>query len=239
MNIALVDHLAHNGDSIAHRMPAGRKILLVFLLLAALISAQRMETVLVFFALLLGSAAALRIPLRMLLLLSLYPALFLALIAVGGGFGSVQAFAFMLCKVLACALLGVLLILTTPYPAIMHSAGLLLPRRLQQGLMLLYRSLFILLDTLGHILNTMHLRNTTRRWRPVHQLRCLATALGLLFIRAYELSERYAHILQLRGYDGKALLYSAPPCSPLRQLAYSLAVAAAALALLAVHWQQL
>ena len=239
MNIALVDHLAHNGDSIAHRMPAGRKMLLVVLLLAAMISARQLETVLVFFALLLGAAAALRIPLRILLLLSVYPAMFIALIAVGGGFGNVQALVFMLCKVLACALLGVLLILTTPYPAIMHSAGLLLPKRLQQSLMLLYRSLFILLDTLGHVLNTLRLRNTTRRWRPLHQLHCLATALGLLFIRAYELSEHYARILQLRGYDGKALLYSAPPCSPLRQAAYSLAVGVAALVLFTVRWQQL
>ena len=204
MNIAYIDHFACTRSSTLHRVSAGAKLLCMGLLITATVSTREPLLVLAIGGSLLLLALAVGIPPRLLLLLSIYPALFLFLLAVGTGFSGLAAITLLLGKALVSMLATVTLMFTTPYPAVMAIIGRFLPQGLGQVLLLCYRSLFILAGLLAAILTTLRLRGGLQ---PRH----LAAGLGLLVVRGSELAEQQHRVMQLRGYDGRALRYTRPP----------------------------
>jgi len=203
LNIGLADHFACTGQSVLHRLAAGAKLLCMGLLIAATVSTREPLLVLAIGAGLLLATLLSGISLGRLLLFAIYPASFFFLLGVGTGFSGLAATLLLLAKALVCMLATVILMFTTPYPAVMALVGRFLPQGLGQVLLLCYRSLFILGGLLSEILTALRLRGGLRP-------RQLAAGLGLLVVRGSELAEQHYRVMQLRGYDGRALRYTPP-----------------------------
>ncbi len=223
LKIALADHFACTGSSVLHRLSAGAKLLCMGLLIAATVSTREPLLVLAIGIGLLLSALISGIPSGRLLLFAFYPASFFFLLGVGTGFSGLAATTLLLGKALVSMLATIILMFTTPYPAVMAVVGRFLPQGLGQILLLCYRSLFILAGLLSEILTALRLRGGLR-------LRHLAAGLGLLVVRGSELAEQHYRVMQLRGYDGRALRYTSPPGYRRDMDAIAVAIAAAAYA---------
>ena len=226
VKLALIDHFAHTGDSVLHRLPTGHKLVAAGLVLAAAISADHVAPSLLLYAALLALARASRCPLQALLLASLYPTLFVLLVTLGGGLELATTGVLLLSRALSSTLVAVLLLATTPYPELIAVGGRWLPPLLRQSLLLCYRALFLMLSLLDDIRTALRLRGN----------RNLPAAMALFVVRGFDLAEEQYSVMRLRGVDGGALAYN--PRQRGSQWAGWLAVAAAATALVAVLWHR-
>lgn len=237
MDIAAIDHWANNGTSPLHRASALSKGLAVALVIAAVVVAWSPFLLLAIFFVLLAGVFVTRLPARSLVGLAAYPTIFAALFALSRWDGTWTTPALVLLKSLTAAQAMVLLIATTPYPDVFAPLGRLLPRLVADGLFITYRSLFLLLEELGHVLTALRLRGGLRRDRPVSSGANVARSLGMLLIRAIDLSERLYDVLRLRGYSGRIVptgrwhAISRSDALPLAVGAFAFAVSALALAL--------
>ncbi len=106
-------------------------------------------------------------------------------------------------RALAVATLALALVLTTPMDLIVHAADRLhAPRVLTQITLLTYRFLF----TFRVDWHRVRVALRTRGFRPaprMHTYRTLANALGGLFIRSCDRTERVTHAMRCRGYRGR------------------------------------
>ncbi len=202
MKLALIDHFAHTGDSVLHRLPTGSKLIASGLLLVAVLSIDHILPSLLLYAGLLVLARASRSPVRVLFLTSLYPTLFVLLMVLGGGLSLTSTGVLLLSRALSSTLVAVLLVATTPYPELVAVGGRWFPPLLRQSLLLCYRALFLMLSLLDDIRTALRLRGR----------RNLLTAMALFVVRGFDLAEEQYSVMRLRGVDGGAMAYNPRQC---------------------------
>ncbi len=203
MDISTIDYWAVHGRSPLHRASAPSKLLAAGLLIAAVVIAQDPFSLAATYLLVAAGIAFARLPLLRLLALAAYPAVFALLFAVSQWTGSLMGSLVIIGKAMTAAATMVLLITTTPYPQLFALLRRFLPGIVADGLLLTYRSLFLMLALVDDLVTALRLRGGLSRRRYLHNSRSLAMGLGLLLVRAIGLSERLYDVLRLRGYAGR------------------------------------
>lgn len=143
------------------------------------------------------------LPLSRIVPLSLYPVVFALVFAFSSYNGNWAYFFSVVLKVIVASSTMLLFVSTTPYPRIFGSLGRIAPSGITAALFLIYRSVFILLDTLEALYTTMKLRGGFSLRRPVRSLKSLSRNLGYLLIKALDTSERMYELMELRGFEGR------------------------------------
>jgi cobalt/nickel transport system permease protein len=235
MDIAAVDRSANAGSSLLHRSSASAKLAAVALLLVAVVASTN-SMLLASVALALVSAALLaRIPMRTFVTLALYPALFAGIFA----FASAPTLLFaatVVLKAVAAALGAILLVMSTPYPAIFSRVQTFVPGLAGDSLLMTYRTFFLLAERFNNLVTAIRLRSSSRgRGSRAVLVRSVSSALGNTMLYAFDLAQRDYDVLQLRGYTGR--LRSAPPARRSYGSDLSVLVIAAAVAATALLWR--
>ncbi len=201
MELAQIDQWAVGGASSWHRSSALAKLVATGLLIAAVVSANDWRALALIYAGVFLAIVAARLPVLKIALLGAYPALFTLLFALSqtGGWGVVVLILF---RSLAAALSMLLLITTTPYVDIFAALGHVLPGLIADGLLVTYRSFFILLQSFSRLVTGLRLRGAYSRykWKGFTQM---AEVVGMTFLHALDLAEHSHAVLHLRGYTGR------------------------------------
>ncbi len=201
MELAQVDQWAVGGKSAWHRASAVGKLVSTALLIAAIIATRDWRILaLIYVAVFLAIASA-RLPVFKIALVGAYPAIFTILFALSqtGGWDVVLL---ILLRALSAALAMLLLITTTQYVDIFAALGHILPSLLADGLLVTYRSFFILLETFGRLVTGLRLRGAYSRWKW-KGFSQMAEVVGVTFLHALDLAEHSHAVLHLRGYSGR------------------------------------
>lgn len=205
MKITVVDRLATSNASFLHRADVRVKLLFLLAIIAV--------TVLVWNPYILGAvvvgllsiALMGKLPLKIVTSLAAYSLLFTLVFALSTQPGLLVGSAIVL-KGLCGALASILVVLSTPYPLIFALTGKFLPRLLNDALLLTYRTIFLLADTLTDLMRALHLRGSFDWHHPLVALKMLASALGNLVLFALTLAEQDYDILRMRGYEGRIVV---------------------------------
>lgn len=208
MDITAIDRSAVTGTSLLHTASVGSKLAALSLVLATVVVSTN-PLLLMTCALAISAAALLaRVPFRLLVSLALYPGLFAALFAFASA-PSMQAGVTIVLKAIVAASSVVLLVLSTPYPAVFSAVQRIVPSIVGDAMLMTYRSFFLLMDRFSHLLTAVRLRSASGRGRLVTRTRAVSSALANTLLYAFDLAERDYDVLYLRGYSGR--LRSAPP----------------------------
>lgn len=201
MDVTAVDRSAVLGDTLLHHAAASSKLVATGLVLGAVI-VMRDPLVAAGLALsLVGAASAVRLPLRSMLPLAAYPAVFALIFAFASAPGPVTGALFVL-KAITAALAVVTLMFSTPYPQVFAPIQRITPVIVGDALLMTYRSIFILAEKFGELLRAVRLRSGISRRQPVRAAGAVTRALGGLLLYSLDLSQREYDILYLRGYSG-------------------------------------
>jgi len=201
VDITVVDRSATLGDSLLHRAAPASKLAASGLIVATVVvTSDPLIMASVAFALV-GASAMLRLPLRSMLPLALYPAIFAFIFAFAAANGPVTT-ALIVLKAVTAALAMVMLVFTTPYPQVFAAVQRVTPVIVGDALLLTYRSLFILAEKFSDLSRAVRLRAGVSARQPLRSARATTRALGGLLLYAFDLSQRDYDILRLRGYDG-------------------------------------
>jgi cobalt/nickel transport system permease protein len=200
LELAQVDQWAVGGSSAWHRASAVGKLAATVLLVAAVVTAKDWHVLVVVYAAVFLAIAFAHLPVLKIALIGAYPALFTILFALSqtGGWDVVLL---ILLRALAAALTMLLLITTTPYVDIFAALGRVLPSLLADGLLVTYRSFFILLETFGRLVTGLRLRGAYSRWKWKGFTQ-MAEVVGVTLLHALDLAEHSHAVLRLRGYSG-------------------------------------
>ncbi len=203
MDIASLDRWAVQGTSPWHRASPLAKVIATGLFVLAVLIGSDPATLIALYLVLASLMAFARLPLRRVLVLAAYPAVFALLFAVSRWDGTWQTPAVILLKSVGAAMTMVLLITTTPYPDLFAALGGLLPRLVSDALFMTYRSFFVLLEAMDHLIISVRLRGGLQVRRPLRTVSNLALALGVLLIHAVDMAQRLYEVLLMRGYGGR------------------------------------
>ena len=203
MRADLLDRFSH-ADSRIHRLPAAVKLIaaLAIVIVTVVSPVGRWDAFAVIALLLIGIAAASRVPGRFILrrLVTLEPlALGVAGLAMFQPHGG-RIFLTMLAKTTLCLLTMILLSSTTPFSALLEVLKRArVPDILVSTLALMYRYLFVLVDEAQR----MRRARASRTFRPGRwwTWRALATVIGQLFVRSTERAERIYAAMIARGWS--------------------------------------
>lgn len=232
MDITAVDRSAVLGDTLLHRAAPASKLIATGLLLGAVMSVQDPLVAAGIALSLTGAAAAVHLPLRKMLPLALYPALFALVFAFAAAPGPVTG-ALVVLKAVTAALVVVMLMFSTPYPQVFAPLQRVVPAIVGDALLMTYRSLFILADKFGDLLRAVRLRSGIAAHQPLRAARATTRALGGLLLYSFDLSQREYDILRVRGYEGRLRVSpraSTEPTADAAALVYAALVLAVALA---------
>ena len=210
MKVTAVDRWAYADAGFLHRLPVGLKSTGAALLLAAVVVTWNPFALFAVVVTIYAIASVGRLPLRLMATIALYPMAFSALLALTGGFGISGGSAILL-KAYGAASIALLVGLTTPYPHLFGALGRVMPSFLNDALLMTYRSLFILGDTMGNLLSTIHLRGALSYRHPVAALRSTGLALGNLVLATYDLAQADYDIMRVRGYHDRIRISGAAP----------------------------
>lgn len=202
MDVTAVDRSAVLGDTLLHHAAPASKLLAAGLLLGAVVSVHDPLVAAGVALSLTGAAAAVRLPLRQMLPLALYPALFAVIFAFASAPGPVTGALFVL-KAVTAALVAVTVMFSTPYPQVFAPIQRITPAVVGDALLMTYRSLFILAEKFADLLRAVRLRAGISPRQPVRAARATVRALGGLLLYSFDLSQREYDILRLRGYEGR------------------------------------
>lgn len=202
MDIAYIDHLANSGDSYLHRSSPAAKMLLSGSVITAIILSDSINAMLSIYIILLVLIGVAKLPILKILHFSLYPAFFSLIFAFIRLTYSVEAGLTVIIKALDAATAMFIVITTTPYPDIFSFFRLLLPGVIVDGMFFTYRIFFILLEKVGNTLTVMKLKGGFNPSKILFNIRNLAGVMGVLFIHAFDMSQRMYNIYALRGYEG-------------------------------------
>jgi cobalt/nickel transport system permease protein len=202
VDVTAVDRSAVLGTSPLHRADPAVKVTATVLTLAAVVTAADPLVVAGIALSLVAVGAGLRLPLKQMLPLALYPALFALVFAFAAAPGPVTGALFVF-KAVTSALAMVTLMFTTPYPQVFAPIQRITPVIVGDVLLMTYRSLFILADKLGDLMRAIRLRAGISARQPVRSARATTRALGGLLLYSFDLSQREYDILRLRGYEGR------------------------------------
>ncbi len=203
MDISAIDYWANSGSSPLHRSSALAKGVAALAFVAATVMASSPYLLLAIYLLLAAGVFTSRLPARRLFAIAAYPTLFALLFAISRWSGEWATPVLILLKTLTAAQAMVLLITTTPYPDLFAALGRVTPGLLADGLFVTYRSFFILVREMDRMLTALRLRGGLRPRRLASNVRNLSRALGMLLVRAVDLSERLYAVLRIRGYRGR------------------------------------
>ncbi|WP_349239135.1 energy-coupling factor transporter transmembrane component T [Petroclostridium sp. X23] len=146
-----------------------------------------------------------KLPLRRILHFALYPVFFSLVFGFTRFVYSVEAGFIVILKAVDAAMTMLLLVTTTPYTEIFAFFRLLLPGIVVDGMFFTYRIFFILLEKIQRSLTIIKLRGGLRPYNIIFNIKNLAGVIGVLFINAFDMSERMYNIYSLRGYEGKII----------------------------------
>ncbi len=223
MDITAVDRSAISGHTLLHRAAPSSKLVATALLLTAVVNVNDPFVAAGLALSLTGAAAAVRLPLRQMLVLALYPALF-ALVFAFAAAADVTLGALVMLKAVTAALAVVTLMFSTPYPQVFAPIQRVAPQVVGDTLLMTYRSLFILADKFSDLSRAIRLRAGLSRRQPVRAAVATVRALGGLLLYSLDLSQREYDILYLRGYEGRfraATQRSTDRSADMAALAYS------------------
>ncbi|RUM88287.1 MAG: cobalt ECF transporter T component CbiQ [Thermodesulfatator sp.] len=246
MHLPEIDRYAH-GQSPLHRLDPRLKLLALVLLLLATNLTRQLPGALIALSGALGLVLLSRLPLPFLLwhlkapaLLALLLGLGLALFTPGEPLlGPITAEGLLLgitliMKVLACFLYFLALVATAPlFSTIRAARSLGIPEKLLALLIFTYRYLFVFLDRARNLSLAMQARGF-REGTNKHTYETKARLYALLFLRAYEDTERILLAMQARGFSSPKV----PGLPPLNreQLLQALPLFTLPLALLALNF---
>ncbi|HEX9016763.1 MAG TPA: ATP-binding cassette domain-containing protein [Chloroflexota bacterium] len=203
MDISSVDYWANSGASRLHRASAlGKGAAALAFVAAVVVTSSPFLLAALYFILLAGIFFS-RLPAAKLVSIALYPTVFALFFAASQWNGDLSRTATLLLKALTAAQSMVLLITTTPYPDIFSAVGRVMPAIIADGLFMTYRSFFLLIREMGRVTVALRLRGGLRRGSYLSNAKNLARALGMLLVRAMDLSERLYSVLRIRGYRGR------------------------------------
>ena len=203
MDIAALDRWAVQGTSRIHRASPLGKLAATLLFIACVAVARDVLTLVTLYMALAALVVVARLPLRRTLTIAAYPAIFAALFAFSQWNGQWAAPVVIVLKAMNAGLAMVLLIGSTPYPQLFAIIGRTLPRVVADALLMTYRSFFLLLEAMDHLITALRLRGGLLRGRPMRTIRNLSVALGVLLVRSFDLGQRLYETLMLRGYTGR------------------------------------
>lgn len=203
MDIAYIDQLANQGDGYLHKASAVSKIVLTASMIAAVVVSKRaVELLFILFVLIVVNLLH-KLPLKKIIHFIFYPAFFSMVFALTRLIYSFEAGIVVILKAVVAAMAMVLLITTTPYPEVFAFFRAFLPAVVVDGMLFTYRIFFILLERIQKALTIVKLRGGFRPSNIWFNIKNLAGVIGVLFIYAFDMSERMYHIYSLRGYEGR------------------------------------
>ncbi len=201
MQLSYLDYSAVEGKSWLHRLPTAVKMAGAVFSLGGVVVLRSVPCLLGLYILLLVLFAVSRVP-RAIFLLTLYPLVFAFLFVFVSGF-QIGFILLIFLKVLSGSTSVVLLLATTPYPAVFRVLGKVLPSLFVTALFLTYRSVFILLDILEETQHALYLRGGFQWKHPWRSVVNIANAFGHLILKGIDASERMYESMVLRGFEGK------------------------------------
>jgi len=201
IQLSYLDYLAVEGKSRLHRLPPVVKMFGVFLVLLGVVTVRGIPGLLALYAVLLSLFLVSRVPLRV-FPLTLYPLLFCFFFIFISGF-QFYFIGLVSLKVLSGTTSVVLLLATTPYPAIFAVLGKVLPSLFVTALFLTYRSIFILLNIFEETQHAIYLRGGFQWRHPWRSVVNISNAFGHLLIKGIDASEEMYESMMLRGFKNK------------------------------------
>ncbi len=205
MDIAYIDQLANNGDGCLHKASVISKVLMTISIIAAVVVSTRIYQLLSVFIMLIILTRINQLPLRKILHFMLYPAFFSMVFALMYFRYSFEAGVVIILKAVVAAKGMLLLITTTPYPQIFGMLNRFLPSMVTDAMLFTYRIFFILLEKIRKSLIMIRLRGGFRPSNIIFNVKNLAAVIGIIFINAFDMSDRMYHIYALRGYSGNMM----------------------------------
>ena len=185
------------------------KLIAFGLVLAAVVVQQNLFVVLACLLLLVALAVGMRLPLRKVLGLAAYPAVFAIVFAFAAAPDLLTGALFVV-RAMAAALGAIVLVFSTPYPQLFAPLQRVLPEVVGDALLMTYRSLFLLADKFEQLRVAIRLRSGLTHGHPLRAARATVGALGSLVLYAFDLSQREYDVMRLRGYQGR-LRVTLPP----------------------------
>lgn len=203
MDVAIIDYYANHGTSFLHRARAISKIVFAALVIASVVITSDIYLLLGVYVSLAALVIWSRLPLLKIITIAAYPAIFALIFAAASWNGDWIRAGVIILKALAAALTMVILIVTTPYPDIFLSIRPVLPKIIAEGLVLTYRSIFILLELTDNLVKALRVRGGLTRRRYIKNIVNFSSGIGLLLVRGLDLSEKFYGVMNVRGYGGK------------------------------------
>lgn len=234
MDIGRIDNSATQGSSWLHRSAPVAKLAGFALLLTAVVASTNVLVLLGIILALAGLAVACRLPAKLAFGLAAYPGLFAAFYAFGTS-ASLLTGALVVAKAVTAALCAVILVLTTPYPQIFAPLQRWLPVVISDGLLMTYRSLFLLLQRFSHVLTAAKLRAGVVGHNPLRSAALITRSLGSVLLYSIDLSQRTYDVMHLRGYDGRLVVSRVR--GERKGLSATVVAGASAIAVVAVAWR--
>lgn len=165
----------------------------------------------------------------------LFLAPFLIILPIQSGVAGIVPALVLTARALAIVFLALALVATSPFADVLKAAQAIgMPGLLTRLALLSYRYLFVLADDFARMRTAI----VARGFRNRASRHCYATigrVTGTLLVRSAERSERVAHAMQCRGFDGKYRAMNGFH-TRWRDVALSLAVVTIAAALFAWDW---
>jgi cobalt/nickel transport system permease protein len=203
MDVSAIDYYANHGTSFLHRSHTLSKIFFAGLVIASVVITSSFYLLLAIYLSLLSLVIWTRLPFFKIISIAAYPALFALIFAVASWNGSWISASVIILKAIDAALGMVVLIITTPYPDIFSAISPVLPRIITEGLLLTYRSLFILLELMDNLVRGLRVRGGITHRRYIKNILNFSSGIGLLLVRGLDLSEKFYGALNVRGYSGE------------------------------------
>ncbi|UMZ74176.1 energy-coupling factor transporter transmembrane component T family protein [Natranaerofaba carboxydovora] len=202
MHLARIDFIANKGDSFFHRARPAAKIFLTGGILASIITGTNIFYLVLTLSFIFLLYFAAGISIVKIGHYAIYPAFFSIIFALILGQGSYMVSLIIILRALGAALILIFLFCTTPYVDLFSVLSKIMPSLLSDIFFFTYRGVFILLHKSQNLIRTIKIRGGFRPGQLLYDLKNTASMLGLLFIQAFNVSERMYQVFALRGYDG-------------------------------------
>jgi len=201
IDVARIDHWAASGTGPFHRASTFSKILFLLLVVGGAVTAKNPYPLMAGYVVILVVVSGSRLPWVRMVVLSLYAVIFALLYGIslrGGGW----VYALLIFKAITPSFAMLALIVSTPYPKIFSLISTALPEMLAAGLFMTYRTLFILLDMMGHFAAAIRLRGGFSPGSLFKNSSNISKGIAMLLVTAVERASRLYAVMAVRGYSG-------------------------------------
>jgi cobalt/nickel transport system permease protein len=202
VKIVDIDYYAQTGTSLLHKTSTWLKLLWALMLVSLVVLSNDLKLFAFVYSALFLYVVFSKLPARIILPLSLYPLIFVALFILSASPITFEFSMLLILKVLVAATSLILLFTTTPYKELFIQLSKILPGFLTTALFLTYRAVFILATTLENIMKALYLRGGLSIKNPRRSFKVIGNSVGFLVIRSIETSENMYEAMRLRGHNG-------------------------------------